>query len=265
MNAALEEKLLPQPNARFRRILADLGVAGDVPFFIDAPYLTGNRFLQMCIPSMEYERSDAPPTLRFAGGLPRGHRDPFTNPPGWWQQVADAASDGKKVVAVSQGTVNPDFTELIVPTIEALGGADDILLVVALGARGASLPADVAVAANVRVADFIPFDDLLPHCAALVTNGGFGAVLHAVACGTPMVIAGGSEDKPEVAARAENAGVAVNLRTGRPTAEQVRRAVDEVLRNDKYKVRSRALEKEVQSFDPVGVIEESMRDALAGQ
>ncbi|KAJ3497396.1 hypothetical protein NLG97_g1927 [Lecanicillium saksenae] len=263
MNAALEEKLLPKPNARFKSILQGLGVKADIPFFLDAPFLTGNRFLQMCIPSMEYKRSDAPPTLHFAGGLPKGHRDPFTNPPEWWPEVV--STGGKTVIAVAQGTVNLDFTELIVPTIEALGGDENILLVVALGARGASLPEGVAVPTNVRVGDFIPFDDLLPHCAALVCNAGYGTVLHAVACGTPMVLAGGSEDKPEMAARAENAGIAVNLRTGRPTPGQVRDAINEVLRNDTYKQRSIVLEAEVQSFDPIGIIEESIRDSLVAQ
>ena len=53
----------------------------------------------------------------------------------------------------------------------------------------------------------------------MVTNGGYGAVQRALTTGVPLVVAGDTEDKPEVAARVEWFGAGVNLRTGAPTAE----------------------------------------------
>jgi UDP:flavonoid glycosyltransferase YjiC (YdhE family) len=69
----------------------------------------------------------------------------------------------------------------------------------------------------------------------MVTNGGYGAVQRALNTGVPLVVAGNTEDKPEVAARVEYFGAGVNLRTGVPTATEVRRAVRTVLNDVGYR------------------------------
>ncbi len=82
--------------------------------------------------------------------------------------------------------------------------------------------------------------------------------------GIPLVIAGGTEDKPVGAARAEWAGIAANLRTGKPTKEQIREAVDEVIGNKKYRLRAVEIEKEMAEDDPVGVVAQNIDDLGAG-
>lgn len=57
----------------------------------------------------------------------------------------------------------------------------------------------------------------------------------------PLVVAGDSEDKPEVAARVAWAGAGINLGTGRPTGSQIREAVRAVLTNPRYRQRAQAL------------------------
>lgn len=260
MNKGMEE-MFAVPQNRFEEILTGLGVKQSPPFVLDVSYLAPDRFLQMCIPSVEYPRSDAPATMHFAGGLPRGHRDPFVNPPSWWHEVTRNTT--KRIVAVSQGSLALKYSDLIIPTMNALKGFSDVLVVVALGKKGATLLEGTVVPENARVADFIPFDDLLPHCAVFVTNGGYGAFQHAISNGTPLVIAGVSEDKPEVAARAEWAGIGINLRTGSPSVEQVRSAVVEVFDNDRYKARCRELEEEMKGYDPIEVVERSIQDLAA--
>ena len=68
----------------------------------------------------------------------------------------------------------------------------------------------------------------------MVTNGGYGAVQRALATGVPLVVAGDTEDKPEVAARVAWSGAGIDLRTGAPTAKAVRHAVREVLGDGRY-------------------------------
>ena len=75
---------------------------------------------------------------------------------------------------------------------------------------------------NTFVADYIPHDLLLPKVDVMVTNGGYGAVQRALSTGVPLVVAGNTEDKPEVAARVAWTGAGINLRTGTPTAGAVR-------------------------------------------
>jgi UDP:flavonoid glycosyltransferase YjiC (YdhE family) len=75
----------------------------------------------------------------------------------------------------------------------------------------------------------------------MVTNGGYGAVNHALSLGVPLVVAGDSEEKPEIAARVAWAGAGINLGTGRPTASQIREAVRAVLTKPQYRQRAQAL------------------------
>jgi UDP:flavonoid glycosyltransferase YjiC (YdhE family) len=261
MMKEVQEEMLGVQQRRFREILADLGAEVPKTFFLDAPYVMPDRFLQMCIPSVEYSRSDAPKSIRFIGGLPKGYRDGFTDQPSWWPEIINNKS--QKIVAVSQGSVAIDFEDLVIPTITGLADCKDILVVVALGKKGAALPAGTLVPANVRVADFIPFDELLPHCSVFVTNGGYGAFQHAISNGTPLIIGGVTEDKPEVAARAEWCGVGINLRTANPTPEVVLNSVYEILTNPKYKKRSMELEKEMAQYDPMGLIVQNIDDLVA--
>ena len=112
------------------------------------------------------------------------------------------------------------------PALEALAERD-VIVVVATGVPGRDeLP--FPVPSNVRVAGFLPYADLLPRVDLVVTNGGWGGTLAALAHGIPLVIAGGDLDKPEIAARVAWAGAAVNLKTGTPSAAKVAAGVDRV-------------------------------------
>jgi UDP:flavonoid glycosyltransferase YjiC (YdhE family) len=70
----------------------------------------------------------------------------------------------------------------------------------------------------------------------------------------PLVVTGTTADTTELAARAEWAGVAVNMRTENPAPEAVLAAVKEVISNPKYKERSLVLEKEMETFDPMEIV-----------
>jgi UDP:flavonoid glycosyltransferase YjiC (YdhE family) len=107
---------------------------------------------------------------------------------------------------------------------------------------------------NARLERFIPHDELLPYVDAMVTNGGYGGVQQALAHGVPLVVAGDSEDKPEVAARVQWSGVGVNLHTGKPSKAMVARAVRRVLTQSSYRRRAAALRAEIEASDPLGDI-----------
>ncbi|KAM5348582.1 hypothetical protein ACJ41O_008406 [Fusarium nematophilum] len=193
--------------------------------------------LQMCPPSLEYPRSDMPSNVKFAGCLPPKPTPADFVYPEWWEDVLKSPGDGRRIIAVTQGTIARDYSDLLIPTIQALADRDDLLVVVILGMRGASLPADLTIPSNTRVIDYLPYDVLLPHASVFVMNAGYGGFLHGVANGVPLVLAGESEDKPEIAMRGQWSGVAVNLQTGRPSASQVRAGVERVLGDESFKKR----------------------------
>jgi UDP:flavonoid glycosyltransferase YjiC (YdhE family) len=221
----------------------------------------------MCAPSVEYERSDAPATLRFAGGYPTTKRTKIVwEVPAWWDEVVtNKRINGKKIVFVCQGTVAMDFNQLVFPAMDALRHRSDIELVIALGRPGITLPSETSIPANCHVEDFIPYDSILPHVDVFITTGGYGSFQRALKSGTPLIMAGTTEEKPESAARAEWAGVAVNLRTTYPSVDQLTDAVDEVLGNESFKMRALKIQAEIAGYDPVGVIAQCLEELAEGR
>lgn len=214
-----------------------------------------DHYLQLTVPGFEYPRSDAPASLRFIGAL-SPKRGEEAELPDWWEELADARS----VVVVTQGTLaNDDLTALVAPAVRALADRPDLFVVAAtsrpdgpelLAAELGGLPS------NVRATGYVPFDRLLPHADVLVSNGGYGGVHTALAFGVPLVVAGDSEDKPEVAARVAWRGVGVDLRTGRPTQAELREAVERVLGHPDYRANARELAAELAAHRPLEAIAE---------
>ncbi len=171
-------------------------------------------------PLLDFSRSDRPAYLRYVGQLARYSNAAFEPPP-WWADLT-----GREVVFVTQGTQNIDPSDLLRPALTALA-REGVLVVATTGVVGRDeLP--FPVPANARVAGFVPYAHLLPHVDVVVTNGGWGGTVAALAHGIPLVIGGGDLDKPEVAARVAWTGAGVNLKTGTPTAAAIGEGVRRV-------------------------------------
>jgi UDP:flavonoid glycosyltransferase YjiC (YdhE family) len=158
---------------------------------------------------------------------------------------------------VTQGTVdNHDLSSLIGPTLRALA-EEDVVTVATTGGRPIrAIPGPLPD--NARVAEFIPYDLLLPQVDVMVTNGGYGGVQSALAHGVPLVVAGASEDKPEVAARVHWSGTGINLRTGRPMQPAIRAAVRSVLQDSGYRQRAAVLGADMARYRSLDIIESSL-------
>jgi UDP:flavonoid glycosyltransferase YjiC (YdhE family) len=122
----------------------------------------------------------------------------------------------------------------------------------------------VTLPPNAKAATFLPFDRLLPKVSVMVTNGGYGAVTHALSLGVPLVVAGDSEEKPEIAARVAWAGAGINLGTGRPSAAQIGEAVRTVLTKPHYRQCAQALRAEFARHNAREGIAELVEDLAAG-
>ncbi|KAH7017924.1 putative UDP-glucuronosyltransferase 2A3 [Macrophomina phaseolina] len=249
--------------ARYEEVLARRG-AQRVAWFWDEPYLLPDRFVQLSLRSLEWPRTDAPNTIRFSGGLPRVSTKPAaeTDKPSWWGELASHRQRGRHIVAVSQGTIDVDLQQLVIPTMAALAGRDDILLVAALGKKDRTLPPGTPVPENTRVEGWIAYDDLLAEADLFITNGGYGSLQHAVIHGVPLIVAGGSVDKPEVAARVEWAGIGVNLRTATPDPAQIKAAVDKILADASYKQKAKQIQQERENIDPLFVIIQTIEEVV---
>jgi UDP:flavonoid glycosyltransferase YjiC (YdhE family) len=204
-----------------------------------SPYL----YLQSGVPSLEYPRSGLAPQVHFVGSMQPAKPYPAYEPPPWW---GDVVRGDRPVVHVTQGTVSTDPTLLLRPTLRALAGEDALVVATTGGPDVATLG---PLPDNARAADFIPHANLLPHVTLMVTNGGFGGVQVALGHGIPLVVAGSTEEKPEVANRVEFAGAGINLRTGRPSDGAIRGAVRRLLAEPSFGKRAFAIADDLAQHD----------------
>ncbi|MET0700577.1 MAG: nucleotide disphospho-sugar-binding domain-containing protein, partial [Mycobacterium sp.] len=232
----LSHNVLMRDCQRAANLQLDRLNAPKLPMFILDTGVLADRYITASIPELDYPRSDLPPNVRYVGAV-HPVPAPGFQPPPWWSEL-----DGNRpVVHVTQGTIdNADLSRLLEPTIDALRD-EDVVVVATTGGRDIS-EIHTRLPRNTYVAEYIPHNELLPKVDVMVTNGGFGAVQRALSTGVPLVVAGNTEDKPEVAARVAWSGVGINLRTGTPSAAQVRRAVRDILSEERYRRRARELE-----------------------
>jgi MGT family glycosyltransferase len=219
-----------------------------LPMFLLNSGALADRFIAPTVPEFDYPRTDLPANVRYVGMVHPLAAQGF-RAPAWWRKL-----DGDRpVVHVTQGTAdNADLSRLLEPTVDAL--ADENIMVVATTGRRRVSELNFTAPPNTYVAEYVPHDLLLPKVDVMVTNGGYGGVQRALATGVPLVVAGDTEDKLEVAARVAWAGAGINLRTGAPTAKAIRYAVREVLGDGRYLRRARSLEAAYAQRDGVAEI-----------
>ncbi len=221
MHAVVHRILLRDIHNELTAALADVGAADIGVSLMDWPRLA-DRFVQLTVAGFEYPRADLPANVEFVGPVLPDSADGF-EPPEWWADVLAA----RTVVHVTQGTLdNGNLDQLIGPSLRALADDAGVVTVATTGRRlYQRLPSEIP--SNAYVAEWIPYSALLPHVDVMITNGGYGGVHHALRHGIPVVVAGESSDKAEVAARVEYTGVGVNLGTAHPTPRAIAAAVRE--------------------------------------
>jgi len=143
--------------------LNELGASTD-RYLMDSMHSVTDRILSLGVPEFEFPRSDVRPAIHYFGAF-KGRERSAVKPadlPSWWTDVSDAKQQGKKVIAVSQGTVETDLSNLVLPTLKALKHKDNVLVIATTVAVDPSDVADLVVPQNARVAKFVPYDLLLP-------------------------------------------------------------------------------------------------------
>lgn len=258
-NAALSiaaERVIFAPVQRFADELARQEIGRPLPrFFLDWP-AGADLLVQFTVPQFEYPRRGTTAPLRFVGPVSRS-RASQTPLPDWWDDL-DAR---RPVVHVTQGTVANTEWKLVEPAVQALADRD-VLVVVSTGGRPLdTLPAQLP--RNVRVAVDLPYDRLLPVTDVYLSNGGYGGVHYALEHGVPIIVAGRSEDKVEVASRVAWSRAGIDLRSDTPSPRQIGRAVDRVLADRRYRGRAEAIGRAIRSSGGADAVRGLIEEALA--
>ena len=140
----------------------------------------------------------------------------------------------RKIILVTQGTVEKDPSKIIEPVLKAFRNSSHLVIATTGGSQTAELKAAYPDH-NFIIEDFIPFDEVMQYADVYVTNGGYGGVMLGIENKLPMVVAGIHEGKNEINARIGYFGLGVNLKTETPDSGMIHDAVEKVLNDPSYK------------------------------
>lgn len=156
-----------------------------------------------------------------------------------------AEHEGRAIVYATLGTVFGANVPLLRAMLDGVAG-EDVALLLTVGSRG-DPDALGALPPNARVERFVPQDALLPHCAAVVSHGGSGTTLGALAHGLPHVLVPQGADQFLNARRCEALRLGRGLLPPSVTAEALRTALREVLDDPTFRANARKVQAEMAS------------------
>jgi MGT family glycosyltransferase len=192
-------------------------------------YLVGN------VPELDYNRRDLPASVHYVGPCVWHPPDPG----------AAAWLDGLPVerpwVHVTEGTSHYQDPFLLRAATGGLAERPVEVIATTGQQRDPDRLGLGPLAPNVHVTRWVSHSELLPRCAAVVTTGGRGAIMAALAAGVPLVVVPTTWDKPDNARRVVEAGVGVRVAPHRCTPRRLRAAVEEVLGEPGFRVRARRM------------------------
>lgn len=251
--------LFAKSNKVMKEVLNSYGIEVEADNVFDLMTTKCNLILQTGTPGFEYGRSDLDPKYKFVGPLL-----PYTSKKHAVKWYHEKLSTYKKIVLVTQGTVEKDNSKLLVPTLEALSNTEHLVVVTTGGSETEKLRKQYT-APNVIIEDYIPFADIMPYADVYVTNGGMGGVQLSIENNLPMVTAGVHEGKNEICARVGYFNLGVNLKTERPTPAQIRKSVEEVVSHDIYRKNVMTLSKEFSRYNSLELCERYVQQFLPKQ
>ncbi len=235
--------LFRRANKVTRDTLGEFGVDYGQTFIFDISVKASDLYLQSGTPGFEYHRSDMSRNVRFIGSLlPYSSRKSAS----WYDP---RLSQFNNVILVTQGTVEGDVEKLLVPTLEAFQGTDTLVVCTTGGSMTEELRQRFPQR-NIIIEDFIPFDQVMPYANAYITNGGYGGVMLGIQNALPMVVAGVHEGKNEICARIGYFKLGINLRTEKPKAAQIRKAIQRILSDTTYRTNAEKLSQEFSRYNP---------------
>ena len=244
----------------YNQILAEHGIAPIRPDgFPHEPMLRTRRVFLNGSPGLEFPGYQPLANAEYVGPLVPARR--VTSPRAALPDIVVDTS--KRVVAVSQGTVdNTDPGKLLVPAIEALKDSPYVVVATTAGAGTEALRARYPLP-NVVIEDYIDYDDLFAHVDVFVTSGGFGSNLIAFLHGVPVVGAGKREGKNDINARVGYNQLGIDMRSEHPKPAAILKAVQTVLDDPTYATNVANLRAELQAYDPIATIENTILNETA--
>ena len=206
---------------------------------LEAPPLAGmfrHLYLDICPPSLQTAEIAAVGVAHPVRPTPAGADG--ADLPSWVGELPPVPT-----VYVTLGTFCNRFTHLFTTVLE---GVADLPVNVVVTVGDDQDPAALGPQpANVHVARWLPISLLLPHCRLLVTHGGSGTMLAALAGGVPLLILPQGHDHARNAALCQARGVGRSLSPAELSGDAVRAEVVAMLGDPRYAAAAAAVAREV--------------------
>jgi MGT family glycosyltransferase len=178
-----------------------------------------DRLLLMTSRGFEYESFTPPPNVRIVG--------PRLADPAWAGDWSPPPGDDPLVLVGMSST----FMDQAAGALQRVATALGELPVRGLLTTGRAIsPGAMDAPANVTVVERAPHSEVLRDASAVVTHGGHGTVIKALAAGLPVVVMPMGRDQLDNAARVEHHGAGLRLKpkaSPERIAATVRRVLDE--------------------------------------
>ena len=217
--------------------------------FWNIPTEFSKMYFQSGVPEFEYYRSDLSPNIRFIGGL-----QPYLGNDRNSYKNVEKIDGYEKVILLSQGTVdNKDQKKLIIPALEALKDSN-FQLIVATGSVNTEELREKYNQPNIIIEDYVDFKSVLPFSDLYITNGGYGGVIMSLCHGVPILCAGITAGKNDVNAHVRYFKTGVDLRTDKPSPDQIKRGVAKVFSNG-FPDNARKLQRIFNNYNPNQLVE----------
>ena len=180
-------------------------------------------------PEFDYQRHDLPATFHYIGHCVSY---PSANKPFGWLETLP---HDWPWVHVSEGTMYVQEPIVLRKAAQALAGMS-LHVIMTTGTQRDPATIDLGpLASNILVEPWVPYSQLFPKTDLVVTHGGGGTVIAALAAGLPMVVLPLMWDQADNAQRVVEAGAGVRLSAESCTPTRLRAAVAEVLSEPSYR------------------------------
>jgi len=160
--------------------------------------------------------------------------------------------DDPRLVWITFGTVFNENLELFSTAVEAARELP-VSVVVTLG-PGNDPTALGEQPGNVEVAEFIPQEDLLPRCRALVSHAGSGTFLAGLAAALPQVLLPQAADQWLNAEAGARSGVGLRLMPDELSVATVRDALARVLADREMRAAAQRVSDEIAAMPPAAAV-----------
>ena len=151
-------------------------------------------------------------------------------------------ADDRPHVLLSLSTTYMRQEDLLQRLLEALGRVEcHALVTMGPGLRSRRVE---RVPGNVHVVESVPHGAVLPHVDLVVSHGGHGTVIRALAAGVPVLVVPNGRDQPDNAARVVHHGVGLQV-SKRSSPDRFAAKIREALADEGMRARASALARRI--------------------